>query len=82
MTVVAPKAGWQLEGLAEFIEGVRSRWNVPGVSVAVVKDGEVIMSEGFGYRDLERQLPVTTKTIFAHRLVDQGVHYHVAGYPR
>jgi CubicO group peptidase (beta-lactamase class C family) len=65
MTAVAPAASRQLEGFADFIEGVRSRWNVPGVSVAVVKDGEVIMGEGFGYRDLERRLPVTTKTIFA-----------------
>jgi CubicO group peptidase (beta-lactamase class C family) len=65
MTAVAPAASRQLEGFADFIEGVRSRWNVPGVSVAVVKDGEVIMGEGFGYRDLDRRLPVTTKTIFA-----------------
>ena len=65
MTAVAPAAGRELEGFRDFIEGVQSRWHVPGVSVAVVKDGEVIMSEGFGYRDLERRLPVTTKTIFA-----------------
>ena len=27
--------------------------NVPGAAVAVIKDGEVIISEGFGYRNIE-----------------------------
>jgi len=26
--------------------------NVPGAAVAVIKDGEIILSEGFGYRDI------------------------------
>lgn len=36
----------------------------PGVAVAVVKDDRVIFAEGFGYRDLERKLPVTKDTGF------------------
>lgn len=39
--------------------------NVPGMSVAIVRDGKVIYAKGFGYRDVERKLPVTTDTIFA-----------------
>src|SRR5246127_699659 len=38
---------------------------VPGMSVAIVRDGKVIYAKGFGYRDVERKLPVTTDTIFA-----------------
>ena len=37
--------------------------NVPGVAVAVIKDGEVIISEGFGYRNIE------TKRLL-HRILD------------
>ncbi len=33
--------------------------NVPGAAVAIIKDGEVIISEGFGYRNLETKEPVT-----------------------
>ncbi|MDX1407059.1 MAG: serine hydrolase domain-containing protein, partial [Saprospiraceae bacterium] len=37
---------------------------VPGLSVAVVRDGEIFLLRGFGYRDVERQLPVTPQTGF------------------
>lgn len=33
--------------------------NLPGLSVAVGVDGDLIWSEGFGYADLERQIPVS-----------------------
>jgi CubicO group peptidase (beta-lactamase class C family) len=38
---------------------------VPGLAVAVVKDGEVILLKGYGHRDVEKQLPVTPQTLFA-----------------
>jgi len=38
---------------------------IPGISVAIVRDGKVIYAKGFGYRDVENKLPVTTDTIFA-----------------
>ena len=40
-------------------------WNAPGFSVAVVEKGQVIYSEGFGYKDWETKLPVTENTLFA-----------------
>ena len=36
-----------------------------GAAVAVIKDGEMIISEGFGYRNLETKAPVTPRTLFA-----------------
>lgn len=39
--------------------------NVPGAAVAIVKDGEIVLSEGFGYRDVEHKKPVTPSTLFA-----------------
>jgi CubicO group peptidase (beta-lactamase class C family) len=38
---------------------------IPGVSVAIVREGKVIYAKGFGYRDVEHQSPVTTDTLFA-----------------
>ena len=32
----------------QYIEKARSDWGVPGLAVAIVKDGEVVFSEGFG----------------------------------
>jgi len=36
----------------------------PGVSIAVSLGGEVVWAEGFGYADLENQVPVTTDSEF------------------
>jgi serine beta-lactamase-like protein LACTB len=38
--------------------------SVPGVSVAVVQDGELVWSEGFGMADLENFVPATPFTLF------------------
>ncbi|MGB6864192.1 MAG: serine hydrolase domain-containing protein, partial [Candidatus Aminicenantaceae bacterium] len=54
-----------LKGFTEFAEKVMAEWGVPGMAVGVIKDGEVIYMKGFGYRDVEKQLPVTSKTLFA-----------------
>ena len=55
----------QLEGFSEFAETVRADWAVPGMAVGVVKEGNVVFLQGFGNRDVEKQLPVTTNTLFA-----------------
>lgn len=39
-------------------------FNIPGLAVVAVKDGEVILAEGFGVRDIESQEPVTPTTLF------------------
>ena len=39
-------------------------WRVPGMALSVFKDGEVLLSEGYGYRDVESKSPVTPKTQF------------------
>ncbi|KPK40056.1 MAG: hypothetical protein AMJ65_10940 [Phycisphaerae bacterium SG8_4] len=41
-----------------------SQWAVPGLAVAVVRDGEVVYMRSFGYRDTEGKLPVTCRTLF------------------
>lgn len=38
-------------------------WKVNGVAVAIVKDGEVVLSQGYGLRDVERNLEVTPHTL-------------------
>lgn len=37
---------------------------LPGLSVAVLKNGNIIYAEGFGYSDIEKKIPVTTATQF------------------
>ena len=52
-------------GLEQFIPEQMQKWKLPGLAIAVVQNGQVIYSHGFGQRDVKNGLPVTTKTIFA-----------------
>ncbi len=54
-----------LKGFDEFVRSSMKEWNVPGTAVAIVKDDEVAHLKGYGYRDLEHELPVTAETQFA-----------------
>ena len=58
-----PKA--QLKGFPEFVAKAMAEWKVPGMAVAVIKDGKVILCEGFGLRDVKNGLKVTPQTVFA-----------------
>lgn len=55
----------RLKGLDTFALRILKEWNAPGVTIAVVEKGKVIYTGGFGYRDLEKKLPVTENTQFA-----------------
>jgi CubicO group peptidase (beta-lactamase class C family) len=48
-----------------FMGAEMKRWEVPGTGVGIYKDGKVLLSEGFGYRNLDKKLPVTVNTLFA-----------------
>ncbi len=54
-----------LDKISDYLDTTMAYWKVPGLAMAIVKDGEVIFAEGFGHRDIERQLPVTPATLFA-----------------
>lgn len=40
-------------------------WNVPGMAVGVVKDGQMLLYKGYGVRDVDKGLPVTPNTVFS-----------------
>src|SRR5258708_7946590 len=54
-----------LDGFDDFLTQVLKDWKVPGVAVGVVQNGKMILLKGYGYRDVEKQLPVTPNTLFA-----------------
>jgi len=54
----------ELKGLDKDINKLIERYKAVGLSVAVVKDNKIVYSQGFGYRDLEKKLPVNTTTVF------------------
>jgi CubicO group peptidase (beta-lactamase class C family) len=75
-----------VEAFAAEVDSLRQAFRIPGLSVAVVRDGRVVLARGFGWADVEARVPATehtpyniasvTKTIsgvLAMRLAERGV---------
>ena len=75
-----------LSGFDLVVEKALLDFQVPGVAIGIVVDGQVVMAKGFGHRDLENRLPVNEETLFpvgsctkafttflAGNLVDEGL---------
>ena len=60
-----PRVAQALGLLAAWIDAERAYKQIPGVSVGVVHDQDLIWSGGFGYSDRESQRPATPKTIYS-----------------
>lgn len=83
--VNATPADTKLETIKDTITRTMSAFQVPGVAVAIVKDGEVVLSQGFGVVEHGKNLKVNADTLFGiasntkamtaaliAQLVDQG----------
>src|ERR1041384_6521739 len=47
-----------------YVEKSRVQWQMPGMAVALVKDGKVILKKGYGLRKLDDSAPVDDQTLF------------------
>ena len=54
----------KLQGFDAYMKKILKDWNAPGVGVGVVADGKLVFAKGYGYRDMEKKLPITPKTLF------------------
>jgi CubicO group peptidase (beta-lactamase class C family) len=53
-----------LEQIDRFVSTEMSRQHIPGMAVAVVKNGEVMLAKGYGFANVEHEVPVTAHSIF------------------
>jgi CubicO group peptidase (beta-lactamase class C family) len=51
-------------GFDKYVGEAMEKWQVPGLAIAIVKDGEIVFARGYGNRQLGRDLPVTPDTEF------------------
>ena len=68
MGVVAARAqdadvAKKLQGFDAYMEQTLKDWNTPGVGVGIVVGDKLVFVEGYGYRDYEKKLPFTAKTM-------------------
>jgi CubicO group peptidase (beta-lactamase class C family) len=50
--------------LDAYVARVMKTFDVPGISLAIVKDGRVVVAKGYGVRKLGESAPVDEKTLF------------------
>lgn len=54
----------RLAGFDAYMEKLLRDWNLPGAAVGVIVKDRVVLAKGYGYRDYEKKLPVTSSTLF------------------
>jgi CubicO group peptidase (beta-lactamase class C family) len=63
--IVQPALPSQLQDFDAYVESARKTFDVPGIAVAIVKDGKVVMEQGFGLREIGKPAQVDAHTLFA-----------------
>ncbi|MFC3033037.1 serine hydrolase [Pseudoalteromonas fenneropenaei] len=54
----------QAEPVDDHIKHIIKEKHIPGLQLAVVKDGKIIKQASYGFADLQHQVPVTAQTVF------------------
>jgi len=55
----------KIKAFDAYVEQARQQWNEPGLAIAVIKNGEVLLQKGYGKRNINHPEPVDAQTIFA-----------------
>ncbi|HSW58932.1 MAG TPA: serine hydrolase [Dehalococcoidales bacterium] len=55
----------RMSSFDDFVNEKLSESGVPGVAIAIAKNGKVVLSKGYGKRNIAQDLPVTQDTVFA-----------------
>ncbi|HSK81080.1 MAG TPA: serine hydrolase domain-containing protein [Thermoanaerobaculia bacterium] len=53
-----------VEAFARTVDELRGEMRIPGLSVAVARDGRILLSRGFGWSDVERQVAASPETLY------------------
>ncbi|MFD1469672.1 serine hydrolase [Hymenobacter caeli] len=59
-----PGARFVRDSLTAYVRRGLRLWNIPGLAVVVVKNGQVVASQGFGVRAVDQPEPVDANTLF------------------
>lgn len=54
-----------LNGFDDYVNKAMRDWEVPGVSIAIIKNDQIVFAKGYGVRKLGDPAPVNERTLFA-----------------
>lgn len=63
-TTLLAQPAFVRDSLDAYIQQGLKDWNIPGLAIAIVKDGKVVVMKGYGVRDLQTKEPVDENTLF------------------
>jgi CubicO group peptidase (beta-lactamase class C family) len=52
------------DSVGDYVRGEMQKQHIPGLSVLVAKNGQIVRAEGFGLANVELQVPVRPETVF------------------
>lgn len=67
-----------IRGLPAYARDALAAWRAPGMAIAVVQDGRVVLAQGFGQRAVDQSAPVDAHTRFATASLTKGFTAAVA----
>src|SRR5205823_8300177 len=53
-----------MEAINQFVEAQMRRQHIPGLSLAVVRDGQLLLTRGYGLADVELNVAATPQTVY------------------
>lgn len=65
------------DAVDDYVRSVMEKEKIPGVSLVVLRDGKVVKSAGYGFANLEHEVPATPRTIYQSGSV--GKQFTAAG---
>ena len=54
----------QSDAVAQYVNAEMARQHIPGVALLVARNGEIDRAQGFGFANVELQVPVKPETLF------------------
>src|SRR5687768_8715538 len=61
--LTATITGWA-DQVDDYVKAAMEQQHVPGVSIAVIKNGKIIKTQGYGFANLELNIAVKPVTVF------------------
>ena len=62
LTAAAATAG--ADNIDDFVKAEMAKRQIPGVSIAVIRDGKLVKAEGYGLANVELKAPATPETVY------------------
>lgn len=52
------------DSVDDYVRAVMGQKKIPGISIAIVRDGKLAKAEGYGFANMEQSVPATADTIY------------------